>query len=60
MTTPATTRKIPFPRCRAELSCGHEVFYRGSAPKKGDYVPCTGCDGYSHVIQVTQKGVVKQ
>lgn len=58
MTTPASTRKIPFPRSLAELSCGHQVTYKGSAPRKGDYVPCTGCDGYSYVTQITRKGVV--
>lgn len=43
----------------AILSCGHVPAYRISAPMKGDYVPCTGCDGYSYVTRVTRKNLAK-
>lgn len=59
MTEPVTkTKKIPFPRSDAKLTCGHLVTYKGSAPRVSDYVYCYGCDDYRTVTHVTRKGVV--
>lgn len=60
MTEPITkTKKIPFPRSEATLTCGHAVTYKASPPRVSDYVYCYGCDDYHTVTQVTRKGVVK-
>lgn len=56
---PTKTKKIPFPRSEATLTCGHVVTYKGSAPSVSDYVYCYGCDDYQTVTHVTRKGVVK-